>query len=339
MIYRLEHKEYLIALLIIPLLVGAWWFFQWNVAQRVKKLGEKPVLKAIMPGLSKNYVLVKYTLLVLAVLFLIIGLINPQTGSESFSSRTVGLEVNLVLDVSNSMLAQDVKPSRMEAARKVVYKLVNGLKSDKIGITIFAGEAFNQLPPTSDENVLDAVIASLSPESIPTQGSNLYQALDIGMHNFNKNYEQQKILIFISDGESHEERFLDKAKEAGERNIVIYAIGIGTARGAAIPIVLPNGRKAYLKDPQGKVVKTTLNESSLAALMQSGRGFYTNVNDEAGINRIINSINNVKRKVVTEKISSQFTSYFPYFIAVALSLILLEFFMPKVRVVKNDIDL
>jgi len=160
-------------LLLIPVLIGIWFINQWLTKRRLKNIGSPQILSVILPKVSFIYAVVKYSILVLGITILIIALTNPQTGEESTTSRTVGFEVNLVIDVSNSMLAEDIKPSRMEAVREISFKLINGLRDNRIGITVFAGEAFNQIPPTSDENILDAVLSTLSPEIVPTQGLTL----------------------------------------------------------------------------------------------------------------------------------------------------------------------
>lgn len=322
-------------LLLIPVLIGIWFINQWLTKRRLKNIGSPQILSVILPKVSFIYAVVKYSILVLGITILIIALTNPQTGEESTTSRTVGFEVNLVIDVSNSMLAEDIKPSRMEAVREISFKLINGLRDNRIGITVFAGEAFNQIPPTSDENILDAVLSTLSPEIVPTQGSDLNKALEIALQNFNFQEKDRKFLIVLTDGESHEGDFMEAAKKAAEQGVVIHVIGVGTSKGAVVPVKLRNGKSVSLKDNQGKVVISALDEESLQTLAQEGQGVYSKIDDADGIKRIINAINGHDKRIVTEKIYSEYSSYFPYLIAAALVLILLEFLMPKYKLTRK----
>ena len=282
--------------------------------RRLRKLGDQPVVFSIYPSLAKYYFMVKYGVLMLAVVFLILGLVNPQSGKQSITSRSVGFEVNFVVDVSNSMLAQDIKPSRLEATKKVLYNLSKELRDHKIGITVFAGEAFNQIPPTADPNIVDAVITALSPESVPTQGSNIGKAIELAIQNFDREDKQRKFLVLITDGENHEGEFLNYVKDAGNQGISISVIGVGGNKGANIPVVLPNGKKGLLKDEQGKTVITALNEENLQQIASDGQGLYAQIDNDAALTAIVSSINNLPRKVYSENVYSSFSDYFAYFI-------------------------
>lgn len=318
-------------LLVVPLLVILWFLFEWSKGKRMKRLAERHLFPYIYPSVSKAYSILRYTLLVLAALLIVLGLINPQSGNESTTSRSVGFEIDIVIDVSNSMLAEDIRPNRMEAVRKLMYNLIKNLKGNRIGITLFAGEAFNQLPPTSDENVLYALISTLTPDIVPTQGSDINKAIEIAKQNFNLEEKERKFMILISDGEYHESDATEAAKSAVEEGIKIYVIGVGTEKGAPIPIILPNKKRGLLKDAQGRTVISGLNETSLQNLAEIGEGLYSKIENKEGVSSITRAINGVPKRTVTEKIYSKFTSYFPYFISSALLLIILEFGMPAYK--------
>jgi Ca-activated chloride channel homolog len=332
LIYKLENKEHLLYLVIIPVLIAFYWLIRRINIKKLDKLGDKNVVKSIYPSIAEGYQLLKYLLIVAAIFFLILGIANPQTGRQSITSRSVGFEIDFVIDVSNSMLAEDITPNRMEASRKVLFNLAKELKDHRIGITVFAGEAFNQIPPTADPNILDAVIASLSPDMVPTQGSDFNKAFQLAFQNFNKEDKQNKFIILLTDGENHGEEFSTTIREAVNSGITIHVVGVGTQKGARIPSVLVNGKKGFLKDSQGNVVVTKTDDALLAQIAQEGRGYYTKIDNSQGIRSIIESINNLPRKVERENVYSNYSDYYVYFIIVGLVLILLEFLLPEVKI-------
>jgi Ca-activated chloride channel homolog len=338
LIYRFENKGYLLFLLLIPVLVAMWWGIKWIRDRKIKRLGDQKVVSSIMPSLYNGFGLVKYVVLVFSILLILLGIANPQSGSQSVSSRSVGFEVNFVIDVSNSMLATDVKPSRMAATRRVLYNLSKQLREQRLGITVFAGEAFNQIPPTADPNIVDAVITSLSPTMVPTQGSNINAAIKLASQNFDEKDELNKFIILLTDGENHESDYLAAIKEAKAKGIVTHVIGVGTPKGGNIPITLPNGKKGLLKDLQGKVVVTAINEEVLQTIAQEGGGVYSRIENVEGTGAIAASINQLPRKVVTEQVYSNFSDYFFYFFIIAMILVLIEFFMPRHLFKRRAID-
>ena len=325
-------------LLLIPALGALWWVIRWMIKKKVDNLGDKKVVRSIFPSISMNYIMIKYFLLVISILIIIVGIANPQTGSQSVSTKAVGFEVNFVVDVSNSMLAEDVKPNRMQATKKALFNLSKRLRDQRLGITVFAGEAFNQIPPTADQNIVDAVITSLSPTMVPTQGSDINAAIQLASQNFDQKDELTKFLILVTDGESHEEGFLEKIKEAKDRGIVTHVIGVGTPKGGNIPITLPNKKRSLLKDLQGKVVVTALNEGVLQSIAQEGGGIYSKIDNPEGLSLIADAINKLPKKVVNENVYSNFSDYFVYFFCTALIIILVEFFMPLNIFRKQTID-
>jgi Ca-activated chloride channel homolog len=338
LIYRFENKGHLLLLLVIPALIALWWVSKWIIRKKIEKLGDKNVVVSIFPSLAMNYRVIKYFLLVICILILIVGIANPQTGSQSVSTQAVGFEVNFVVDVSNSMLAEDIKPNRMHAIKRSLFSLSKQLREQRLGITVFAGEAFNQIPPTADQNIVDAVITSLSPTMVPTQGSDLNAALQLASQNFDQKDDLNKFLILITDGESHEEGFLERVKEAKSKGIVTHVLGVGTSKGGNIPITQPNRKKSLLKDLQGKVVVTALNEEALQAIAQEGGGIYSRIDNPDGLSLIADAINKLPKKVVDEKVYSNFSDYFFYFFAAAMILILIEFFMPLNVIKKKASD-
>jgi Ca-activated chloride channel homolog len=335
LIYKLENKEQLLYLLLIPVLIAFYWLTRIIHAKKLSRLGDQQVVKSIYPSLSENYNRLKYILFVGAIFFLILGMANPQTGKQSVSSRSVGFEIDFVVDVSNSMLGEDVPPSRMEASKKVLFNLSKELRDHRIGITVFAGEAFNQIPPTADPNILDAVIASLSPDIVPTQGSDLNKAFQMAFQNFDKEDKQNKFIILLTDGENHGEEVLGTIREAVNNGMTVHVLGVGSSKGATIPTVLPNGKRGLLKDSQGKVVVSKIDDRLLEQIAQEGRGHYYKLDNSQGIKSIVESINNLPRKVESENVYSNYSDYYIYFIVTALLLILLEFVLPEAKLKTN----
>jgi Ca-activated chloride channel homolog len=332
LIYKLENKSYLLYLLIIPVLIAFYWVINKINARKLERLGQKNIVSSILPALSEKYRLFKYALLVLGIFFLVIGLANPQTGEQNVSSRSVGFEIDFLIDVSNSMLAEDIKPSRMEASKKLLYNVVKDLRDHRIGITVFAGEAFNQIPPTADPNILDAVITSLSPELVPTQGSDINKAFQMAFQNFNKEDKQNKFVILLTDGENHGDDFSNALREAVNNGITVHVLGVGSQKGAPIPVVFESRKKGLLMDSQGKVVTSKVDEALLSQIAQEGKGIYSKTDNEAGVRSIVESINKLPRKVVTENVYSNYSDYYIYFIVAGLALILLEFLLPESKI-------
>jgi Ca-activated chloride channel family protein len=275
-----------------------------------------------MPDVSRKRGWLKITLICLAIFCIVVALARPQTGSKVKKEQTgKGSEVMLLLDVSNSMLAQDFKPNRLDRAVLAILHLVDRLKNDRIGLVVFAGDAFIQLPITSDYVSAKTFLKSVNPGIVPVQGTNMAKATNLALGSFTENSKKSHSIIIISDGEDHEQGALDAAHEAANHGVEIHTIGIGSVKGS--PIMLPD--RSYLKDKNGDMVITRLNEEILKEISHITNGiYYAATNVDFGLTRIIDNIHNKEKQEHTKVTYEEYREWFMYFILLALIFIFAE---------------
>jgi len=323
--FRFENNEYLWGLLVIPLLT---FFFIWSRIARKKALrrfGNDEIMNFLMPFASKNRPVFKFLILMIALAFIITGIARPQYGSKLKKRKREGVELVIALDVSNSMLAEDIQPNRLERAKLAISRLVDKLKDDKIGLIVFAGDAYTQLPITADYNSAKLFLNSVNTQIVPKQGTAIGASINLAIRSFTPNSKANKAIIVITDGENHEDDAVSAAKSAVENNIVVHTIGMGLPQGSPIP-VLRNGQKEYLKDNQGNVVVTKLNETMLEQIAAAGNGVYVRANNaQVGLNTLFDEINKLEKTEMESLVYSDYEDQFQYFFAIGLILILLEF--------------
>nr|WP_319573579.1 VWA domain-containing protein [uncultured Draconibacterium sp.] len=323
--FRFGNIEYLWGLLIIPLLAM---FFVWSRILRrraLKKFGQQEILGQLMPYSSGNRPVVKFIILMLALAFFIVGIARPQFGSKLKTEKREGVELMIALDVSNSMMAEDIQPNRLERAKRAISRLIDRLKDDKIGLIVFAGDAYTQLPITSDYNSAKLFLNSVNTQIVPKQGTAIGAAIDLARKSFTPNGEANKAIVIITDGENHEDDALASAKAALDEGAIVHTIGMGLPSGSPIP-VLRNGQTDYLKDRDGNVVVTKLNEQMLEQIAAAGGGIYVRANNaQVGLNALFDEINAMEKQEMETRTYSEYDDQFQYFFAVGLFLLLLEF--------------
>nr|WP_320021394.1 VWA domain-containing protein [uncultured Draconibacterium sp.] len=323
--FRFGNIEYLWGLLIIPLLAM---FFAWSRISRrraLKKFGQQEILGQLMPYSSGNRPVVKFIILMLALAFFIVGIARPQFGSKLKTEKREGVELMIALDVSNSMMAEDIQPNRLERAKRAISRLIDRLKDDKIGLIVFAGDAYTQLPITSDYNSAKLFLNSVNTQIVPKQGTAIGAAIDLARKSFTPNGEANKAIVIITDGENHEDDALASAKAALDEGAIVHTIGMGLPSGSPIP-VLRNGQTDYLKDRDGNVVVTKLNEQMLEQIAAAGGGIYVRANNaQVGLNALFDEINAMEKQEMETRTYSEYDDQFQYFFAVGLFLLLLEF--------------
>ncbi|WP_319226442.1 VWA domain-containing protein [Draconibacterium orientale] len=323
--FRFANIEYLWGLLLIPLLAL---FFVWSRISRrraLKKFGQQEILGQLMPYSSVNRPVVKFIILMLALAFFIVGIARPQFGSKLKTEKREGVELMIALDVSNSMMAEDIQPNRLERAKRAISRLVDRLKDDKIGLIVFAGDAYTQLPITTDYNSAKLFLNSVNTQIVPKQGTAIGAAIDLARKSFTPNGEANKAIIIITDGENHEDDALASAKAALDEGAIVHTIGMGLPSGSPIP-VLRNGQTDYLKDRDGNVVVTKLNEQMLEQIAATGGGIYVRANNaQVGLNALFDEINKMEKQEMETRTFSEYDDQFQYFFAVGLFLLLLEF--------------
>ena len=320
---RLAHYYFLYALLLVPVFIILFWLYLSWKQRALKAFGDLSIIRQLMPDTSKSRPILKFILLMLGFISLVIGLADPQIGSKLEEAKRKGVDIMVCLDVSYSMLSQDIQPSRLERAKFAISKLIDRLDNDRLGIVIFAGEAFTQLPITSDHGAAKMFASTIGTDLMPVQGTAIGAAIDLAVKSFDENNLKNKAIIIISDGENHEDDAVGSANKANEKGIRVYCIGEGTPEGAPIP--MPNSSNQYLKDNSGTTVVTKLAEAELQRIASSGKGIYVRAsNAENGLNTIFDEINKMEKKEYESKVFSDYEDRFQYFIGLALLFLVLE---------------
>jgi Ca-activated chloride channel family protein len=281
-----------------------------------------------MPGVSTSRPVLKFSILMLALAFLITGLARPQFGAKLQKINRKGVEIMIALDVSNSMMAEDIQPNRLERAKRAIARLTERLTNDKIGLIVFAGKAYTQIPITTDYASAKMFLGSISTEIVPTQGTAIGSAIDLAINSFTPDQESSKAVIVITDGENHEDDAVETAKLAAEKKIIVHTIGMGLPQGGPIPVYNAYGQKDFKRDKEGQVVVTKLDESMLQQIAAAGGGSYIRANNtEVGINNIFDEINKMEKTELESRVYSDYNDQFFYFIVVAFALLIIEFFV------------
>ncbi len=290
-------------------------------------MGDAHLVNALMPRYSKPLRLFKFCLILLALAIGIIGLANLQAGSRTEKIERKGIDVMVALDVSKSMLAQDLSPNRLEKAKQFIARLLEKLGNNRIGLITFAGRAYVSVPLTVDMSALKMNLAGASPAQVPTQGTVIGEAISMARQSFNAKETKYKSIILISDGEDHDEGAADEVKKAVGEGIMINTVGIGSPEGS--PIFDPETRENK-RDEKGEEVITKLNEKELQEIASAGQGVYLRLgNTDAAADAIAKQISSTEQKNFGDNIFTDYNSYYQYFIGIALLLILIEFFIPE----------
>ncbi|HXB31339.1 MAG TPA: VWA domain-containing protein [Puia sp.] len=322
-----QHPEYFIGLILIPLLI----FLYFQLLGWKKKLGKRigdPALVALLvKSFSSRKYLLKFILICVAVFFLVAGLANLRArGSEENISRQ-GVDVMIVLDVSKSMLAQDVKPSRLDKAKQLLYRLIDHLQNDRIGMILFAGRAYMQMPLTTDHGAAKLYISEAGPDAVPTQGTVFAEALTMANNSFNQNEHKYKAVVLISDGEDHDPDALKVAKQMADDGVMVNTVGIGSPEGS---IIIDPETKQPKKDNQGNIVISKLNEQELTGISDATNGIYIHLeNLEDATITLSQRLDSIEKRALADSEFVNFKNYFPWFIGFAGVLLILELFIPE----------
>jgi Ca-activated chloride channel family protein len=288
----------------------------------MREFAQDDLLKVLMPSRSNRRPRVKFVFLSLALIFFIVGLANPQIGSKLEEMKRQGVEIIIALDVSNSMMAEDIKPNRLERAKRTISKLIDRLHGDKVGLIVFAGQAYVQMPTTTDYRAAKMFLSSISPGIVPVQGTAIGEAIELGIKSFTEDNDKNKVLLVITDGENHEEGAIALSEEATTKGIHVYTIGMGLPKGTPIPVYDRYGRKDYRRDKEGKVVVTKLNEEMLQKVASAGEGKYIPATQ---LDNLFDDIQKMDKQEFESKIYSDYEDRFQYFFGIALFFLLLEF--------------
>lgn len=321
------HSQYLLLLLLIPFFFLGLALWMGARRRRLRKLGDEALVNELMPSWSRSKRWVRAVLYSLAFFFFVIGLSRPQIGAKLKEYKVKGAEIMVVLDVSNSMLAQDYSPNRLERAKLAISRITDRLQGDRIGLIIFAGSSFVQLPITSDYVSAKMFLSNISTESIPIQGTAIGDAINTAVRSFSAQSENSRAIIVITDGENHEDDAVAAATLAAEAGVKVYTIGVGSVEGQPIPM---DG--GLLKDKEGNIVVTKLDEDTLKDIAQAGGGAYVHAgNDEFGLTPIVNDIKKMQEEEYSSVVFEEYDEQFMYFLGIALALFVLEMIIGERR--------
>ena len=318
--FRFANSEYLYLLAIIPLLMVALAFVAHRRKRLLARFGNSEIVRELIPDFSRGRLRLKFALYLVAFACVVLAAARPQFGSKLREQKAKGVEMMLVVDVSNSMLAEDFEPNRLERTKYAIGKLFEGLQQERVGLVAFAGEAKVQLPITSDYRMAQAFAKRLSPTLIAEQGTDVGKALELAMLSFSGQSERSRVIVLITDGENHEDDAVATARKAAEMGIRIYTIGIGTPEGAPIEI---GGE--FVKDENDEMVVSKLNEQMLEQIATTTQAAYVRASKQSiGLEEIVKGINEMERSELTTVKYEEYNEQYQWLVAVALVLLLLD---------------
>ena len=325
---RFAHIEFLIGLALIPFLLLIFILVNRWKKKALASLGDKKIVTLLIPEVSLSRPWLKFIIFLTALFFIIIGLADPQIGSKMEEEKRKGADLMILLDVSNSMLAQDMAPSRLENAKQAIAQLIDNLHNDRIGIIVFAGEAFVQLPVTTDYSAAKLFLNTISTTMVPVQGTAIGSAIELGMKSFDFKNGTGKAMIIITDGENHEDDAITAAKYAANKDVMVNVIGMGSENGAPVPIIQDGKQAGFHTDSAGHTVISKMDETMCKEISAAGMGAYVRAtNANSGLNIVMDQINKVQRKTYDSKTFKNFEDRFQFFIGFAFLLLMVEFFI------------
>lgn len=324
-----EHTGYLLGLVIIvPLALLFAWVVRWKIKSR-KQLGDKHLIDALTRNYSRRFFAIKFFLLIISVILCILALANLRKSVPAEKEQKAGIDVMIALDVSKSMWSEDIKPSRLEKAKQFINTLTEGLDDNRVGLVVFAGQAFLQMPLTPDIASANMFVSNASPNAVPVQGTAIGDALALCNTSLDTKEKKYKAIILITDGEDHDPKSEEVIKQLNEDGVLVNTIGVGTTEGG--PITEP-GSKDYKVDENGKTVISKLNEDELKDIAtKTGGQYFWLDNSEKVANAVLKDLNSMDKKLISSTSAKKYSSLFPYFLGFVILLLMLEIFIPEVK--------
>jgi Ca-activated chloride channel family protein len=325
MIFRFENSLFLYGLALIPIMLLIFLFIlKWR-KKSLNKMAEAGLQNIVLPQLSKAKIVWRFIFWCLAMAFLIIAIANPQFGTKLEEVKREGIDIMVALDVSNSMKAQDLQPNRLENAKQSIGRLINNLNDDRIGIIVFAGQSYVQLPITTDYSSAKLFLESIACDMIPTQGTAIGSAIDLAIESFDPKSAASKAIIIITDGENHEDDAVKSAELAAEKGITVHTIGMGSEAGVPLPLVSNGNIVGYRKDNEGNTVVSKLNISLLKEIAAAGKGIFVQAGrSQSALNVVKDELNKMDKKEYASKRYTDYEGRFQFFLAAAIILLLSE---------------
>ena len=319
--FRLANPQYLYLLLLIPLLVLLFVYARRRKKKALAEFGDLNLVMRLIPEFSGTREIIKFIIWSVAWILLVIGMADPQTGSKLEKIKRKGVDMIFALDVSNSMLAQDITPNRLERAKQAIIHLLGKLENDRVGLVVFAGKAYIQMPLTTDYSATRLFLSGINPGMIPVQGTAIGDAIQTSASAF-ANTKQSKAIIVITDGENFEDNAVEAARSAAAKGCRVYTIGIGLPEGAPIPVYSGNTQIGYKKDASGITVITRLNEPMLQDIAKAGKGIFVRANNsQSGVQEVFDQINKLEKAEYNEAFFSDYEDRFQFFVLAALILL------------------
>ena len=331
--FRFAHPEYLYALYAVPLFILLFWYLVRNRRKLLGKFARKDIQKLLLPNYSWIKSTLKFGIIILVYILLVVAASNPQVGTRMEEVKQSGIDVYILLDVSLSMKAEDIKPNRLDRAKFQISNLIQKLRGDRIGLIIFAGQAYVQFPLTSDYSAANLFLNAVDVNSVPQQGTAIASAINLAVKSFDYKTSTQKAIVVITDGEDHQGDVMQAVKDAVAKDIKIYTIGLGSPDGVPIPIYNNTGQQiGFKKDNNGNVVLTKLDASILQEIASAGNGqYFHGSNYEDQLNDIYNDLSKLEKTEFGVKKVTDYEDRFYYFLIPALILLILEFFISETK--------
>jgi Ca-activated chloride channel family protein len=328
--FKFEHTIYFYAFAALPvMLILVIWYFV-SRRKKLKRLGEAKLISELIPYSSRRKRIIKVILFMLGFSSLVIALCNLQTGSKLTEVKREGADIIVCIDVSNSMMAQDLSPDRLTRAKYALEKMIDGLEGDRLGLVIFAGEAYVQLPITSDYSAAKLFLESIGPGMVPVQGTNVSDAIIKASESFSSDEGKNRAIILITDGENHDSEALKAAEDANKKGIMISTIGIGSEKGVPIPLIENGVVKGYRKDKEGQTVITKLNVNLLKSIASKANGVFVQASQaDVGLGAVLDKISELDKAQIENKMYTDYEDQFQWFLGLALILFFIEFLISE----------
>jgi Ca-activated chloride channel family protein len=324
---RFEHTEHFLLLLLIPVLILLFKaVLRWK-KNTIKKIGDERLVSQLIHGFSPRRYLTRFVVVLLSFSCLIIAAANLQSATQIEKINRQGIDIMIALDVSRSMLAEDIKPSRLDKAKQFISKLMNKLENDRVGLVIFAGRAYMQMPLTSDHIAAGLYVSNAAPGAVPTQGTVIGDALKVCNSGFNAKDKKYKAVLLITDGEDHDEQAVKIAKQLAQNGVVIHTVGVGTTQGS--PILNPITAESK-RDLHGNIVISRLNEQELIDISHEANGTYQQLNDiETVVDKLTAQFAGMEQKTIQDNRLLNYRSFFQWFLVLAFAGLAGELFISE----------
>jgi Ca-activated chloride channel family protein len=326
--YRLEEPIYFYLLAIVPIMIVVFLLVLWWKKRTQKKFSNPELLEKIAPNTSTFKNMLKLVILILGISFLVISLVNPKMGSKLKTVKREGVDVVFALDVSKSMLAEDIAPNRLEKAKQIISKIIEKLGSDRVGVIIYAGNSYPLLPITTDHAAANMFLQNANPDMVSSQGTAINEALELAQTYYNNDEQTNRFLIIISDGEDHQQETKQMAQNLSNDGVKIYTVGVGTEKGGPIPMRLNGAMIGYKKDRKGETVITKRQPDVLAEIADVANGRFIDGNiTEEPVKQLSEIIANAQKNEFETKQFSDYKDQFQWFLGIAIVFLLLDIFL------------